>query len=279
MQNNKTVIDFHIHLINYDHLRETAYQWFGRMFETQDEFERYKEQYSDPDSFCKLLQENGVDYAVILAEISPLVTGLAPNELVRDFCTGREELIPFCTLNPYVDTDLASTLDHLCSNEGFKGIKLYPTYNHFYPNDPKLYPLYAAAQNLNIPVLFHTGSSIFHGSRIKYGNPLFIDDIAVDFPDLKIVMAHGGRGVWYQEALLMVRLHQNVYIDVSGLPPKKLLDYFPDLERFSGKFIFGSDWPGVDIKRNIIDLCSLDLSQEAKERILGLNAKKLLGIE
>jgi predicted TIM-barrel fold metal-dependent hydrolase len=87
------------------------------------------------------------------------------------------------------------------------------------------YLLYAVAEKLGIPILFHTGSSIFKNSRIKYGNPILYDDVAIDFPELKIVMAHGGRGPWYEEAALMVRL----------------LTYFPDLERFADKFIFGTD--------------------------------------
>ena len=78
---------------------------------------------------------------------------------------------------------------------------------------------------------------------------------------------------------MMVRLHENVYIEVSGLPPKKLLEYFPELERFSDKFIFGSDWPSVDVKKNIEAIHSLDISQEAKEKILGGNAQKILGIK
>ena len=280
MHNNKTpVIDFHVHLTDYDFFRESAYTWFAQMFETKEEYERFREKYSDPDTFCELLKENGVDYAVILAEVAPITTGVAPNKLVEDFCKERDELIPFCTLNPYDTPDLGSTLEDLYYNHGFKVVKLYPTYNYFYPNDPKLYPLYAVAQKLNIPVLFHTGSSIFKGSRIKYGNPIFFDDVAVDFPDLKIVMAHGGRGFWYNEAVMMTRLHENVYIEVSGLPPKKLLEYFPELERFSDKFIFGSDWPSVDVKKNIEAIHSLDISQEAKEKILGGNAQKILGIK
>ena len=127
-----------------------------------------------------------------------------------------------------------------------------------------MYPLYAVAQRLNIPVLFHTGSSIFENSRIKYGNPICFDDLAVDFPRLKLVMAHGGRGAWYDK--------------VSGLPPQKLLEYFPEMERFSHKFIFGSDWPNVNVAKNIDSIRSLPISTQARERILGETAAELLGI-
>ena len=157
-------------------------------------------------------------------------------------------------------------------------MKLYPTYNFFYPNDPMLYPLYEAAQELGLPVMFHTGLSVFKGSRLKYGDPIFYDDIAVDFPDLKIVMCHGGRDCWYKEAVTVARLHENVYIDVAGLPPKKLLTYFPDLPRLAHKFVFGTDWPSVDIGKNADDLAALPLPEEAVRGILGETAARLLGL-
>ncbi len=141
-----------------------------------------------------------------------------------------------------------------------------------------LYPLYAVAEKLEIPILFHTGSSVFKNSRIKYGNPIFYDDVAVDFPNLKIVMAHGGRGPWYDEAFVMARLHQNVYIDATGLPPQKLLTYFPDMERLAHKFIFGTDWPSVDVKKNIDLVRQLPITAQAIDQILGENAKQVLGL-
>jgi predicted TIM-barrel fold metal-dependent hydrolase len=198
--------------------------------------------------------------------------------MVETFCQGHSRLIPFCTFNPFLHPNMAHSFEELVIGRGFKGLKLYPTYNYFYPNDASLYPLYAIAEKLSLPILFHTGSSIFQNSRIKYGNPILYDDIAVDFPNLKIVMAHGGRGPWYDEALTMVRLHQNVYIDVAGLPPQKLLEYYADLERFSHKFVFGTDWPNVDVKENINKISKLAISQDAIHKILGGNAKLLLGL-
>ena len=106
----------------------------------------------------------------------------------------------------------------------------------------------------------------------------FYDDIAVDFPDLKLVMCHGGRDCWYKEAVTVARLHENVFIDVAGLPPKKLLTYFPDLPRLAHKFVFGTDWPSVDIGKNADDLARLPLPEESVRGILGETAKGLLGL-
>jgi predicted TIM-barrel fold metal-dependent hydrolase len=272
-------IDFHVHLPDYIAFTDSAYKWFAQRFSSKEAYQQFSAKYQDPINFCNLLKETGITYAVILAEVAPLTTGIVTNETVEEFCKGKDELIPFCTLNPNVNSEIGVSLEALCIKRGFKGVKLYPTYNHFYPNDYRLYPLYDTAQRLNIPVLFHTGSSIFKNSRIKYGNPILLDDVAVDFPELKIIMAHGGRGAWYDEAMLMARLHPHIYIEVSGLPPKKLLDYYPDMDRFADKFIFGTDWPGVDAKKNIDDLKRLNISEDAKAKILSRNAKKLLNLK
>lgn len=132
-----------------------------------------------------------------------------------------------------------------------------------------MYKLYEKAQELKIPVVFHTGSSVFKNAKLKYGDPLYLDDVAVDFPDLTIVQAHGGRGFWYDTAFFLAKHHKNVYIDIAGLPPQNLLRYFPGLEKIADKVVFGSDWPGVpSIRKNIEALMSLSLKEETKPRYL-----------
>lgn len=273
-----TVIDCHVHLAKYESFGEDAFNFFASAFPSKEEYVEFCDIHSDPHAFLQLMDKNGVDYSVVLAEISPLSTGVATNEMVKDFCKVSPRLIPFCTINPYLHPKMGKMLEDFVLNQGFKGLKLVPSYNYFYPNDSFMYPLYAVAERLGIPVLFHTGSSIYYGTRIKYANPIFYDDVAVDFPDLKIIMAHGGRGPWYNEAVSMVRLHKNIYIDVSGLPPKKLLEFFSDMGRFAHKFMFGTDWPSVDVKKNIEQIKNLNISEEAVIKILGENAKELLGL-
>ena len=163
-------------------------------------------------------------------------------------------------------------------DRGFKGVKLYPSYDHYHFNDTGMYPLYSAAQELRLPILVHTGTSIFKNTRLKYADPIDVDDVAVDFPELTILLAHAGRMAWYDLAMTLVRLHRNVYIELSGIAVKKLLDLFPDMERFSHKFVFGTDWPQVDTGKNIAGLRSLGLSETAQARILGGNAARILGI-
>jgi predicted TIM-barrel fold metal-dependent hydrolase len=229
------------------------------------------------DGFCRVLEASGVDYAVCLADNAPGVTGLASNAYVAAFCAGRPSLIPFCSLNPYLDADMPGQLRRLVAERGFCGIKLTPTYSFFRPDQHQLYAYLAVAEELQVPVLAHTGSSIFPGARIDYGDPLIHDDVLRDFPNLTIVMAHGGRGFWYEAAAWLVERHANLYIDVAGLPPQNLPRFFPKLEAIAPKLVFGTDWPAIpSYANNIAAIRSLPLPAETKEGILGGNAARIL---
>ncbi len=271
------VIDFHVHTALY----QTATKSYQGLIQAQwgDRAEEMIRRYSSPKAFLGLMDECGIDYAVILAELAPITTGIADNRYVASFCSESPRLIPFASVNPFMCTSPAKELERLVLEEGFRGLKLYPTYQHYYPNEARMYPLYAKAQELGIPVMLHVGSSVFQGSRLKYGDPIYIDDVAVDFPDLVLVQSHSGRPFWYDKAFCLARLHQNVYMEVAGLPPSRLLSYFPDLERLADKVIYGSDWPGVPtIKENIEAIRGLGIGEDAKAKILGGNAARVLGI-
>jgi predicted TIM-barrel fold metal-dependent hydrolase len=271
------VIDFHFHAGLYHEYHPWVIEWMKTRIEDPEAFVN---SVLTPEGIVRYLRENGVDYAVALAELSPITTGMLNNEVVAELCRDMDCLIPFCSINPFLVADLAGELERYVTEMGFRGLKLYPTYQHFYANDNRLYPLYAKAQELGIPVMMHTGSSLFRGARLKYGDPLYMDDVAVDFPDLTLLMAHSGRGFWYDRAYFLAKLHANMYMEISGLPPQKLLDYFPELERVADKVVFGSDWPGMPhIKRNIELIRGLPLSEEAKEKILGGNAARILGLD
>jgi predicted TIM-barrel fold metal-dependent hydrolase len=129
-------------------------------------------------------------------------------------------------------------------------------------------------------VLLHIGSSVIQGTRIKYCDPIHLDDVAVDFPALSIVMAHGGRGFWYDACAFMAAHFANVYIDVTGLVPEKLLEFFPDMEKHSNKYVFGTDWPAMpkSVAHNIEAILRLGLSSAALERIFYENSARLLNI-
>ncbi|MFN3534855.1 MAG: amidohydrolase family protein, partial [Desulfatiglandales bacterium] len=212
-------MDFHIHVTKASQYQPWFLEWLGHIVPNPQEY--LNRHLLDPHNLLGYLDSQGIHYAVCLAETNPICTGTIPNREVADFCKVSKRLIPFANINPYTSNDLASELQRAWEM-GHRGLKLYPVYQHFYPNDPRLYPLYFKAQELQIPVMFHTGSSSFPGARIKYGDPIFLDDVAVDFPDLTIIMSHGGRGFWYEKAFFLTRLHKNIYMDITGLPPSKL---------------------------------------------------------
>ena len=104
--------------------------------------------------------------------------------------------------------------------------------------------------------------------------------MASDFPDLVLLMAHAGRGLWYDRAFFLSRLHPNLYLEISGLPPKNLLNYFPDMENNIDKFVYGSDWPAVQsITANIEAINNLPLAENSKKKILYGNAAAILGLD
>lgn len=273
-----SIIDFHVHTAYYQTVTQSYLDLLRRQW--GDALDEMIRTYSSAEAFLSLMDECGIDFAVILAELAPITTGIVDNEYVAQFCSKSPRLVPFASINPHTSSRPAEELERLVGDKGFRGLKLYPTYQHYYPNEAKIYPLYAKAQELGIPVMLHTGSSVLVGSRLKYGDPLYLDDVANDFPGLSLIQCHSGRPFWYEKAFALARLHQNIYMEISGLPPRKLLVYFPELERLSDKIIYGSDWPGVPtIKENIQAVLDLPISEDSKSKILGGNAAKLLGLK
>ncbi len=272
------VIDFHIHVADLNGMFREALE-FALRFKATNRFEEIlgPEGRMMPDRLLRILDESGVDFGVIIPSPFNIENS---NNFVIDFCSNEPRLIPFVVINPNNLPNAAEELIFWVTKKGARGLKLFPSYHHYYPNDPALYPLYKVAEELKIPVMFHTGSSLFRVARIKYADPIFLDDVALDFPDLKIIMAHSGRGFWYDRAVFLSKIRHNLFMEISGLPPKKLGEYFTSLEEVASKVIFGTDWPEVpSIKANVEEFRQLSLSEEAKERILWHNAASLLGLE
>ncbi len=167
---------------------------------------------------------------------------------------------------------------------GLRGLKLHPGLQKFAPNDERFYPLWAAAAELGLVCLFHSGTMGSGagepgggGYRLKYVNPMLVDDIAADFPSLQIILAHPG-WPWQAEQLAIARHKANVYIDLSGWSPK----YFPAelVEQMNGplqdKCLFGSDWPFLTPERWLSDFAALTLKDAVRPKVLRDNARRLL---
>lgn len=234
--------------------------------------------FDDPAYLRRILDEAGVDHAVVLAEEAPETSGMVTSEWMLDYCARAPGLHAFISINPLLEPDPVGRLERLREYGTVAGLKFLPPYQYFYPNDRRLYPLYARAEELRLPCTFHTGLSRIPGTRLKYAVPLLLDDVAVDFPHLPILLAHAGRGVWYTEAAMLATLHENVYLELSGLPPRNLPRYFPDLDRLVPKMIFGSDFPGLPSLADNVAAIRKVLGPEGARTVLWETGARLLGL-
>jgi uncharacterized protein len=198
----------------------------------------------------------------------------------------RDILIPFASIDPAKGKVGAREARRLVREFGIRGFKFHPTMQGFYPNDRSAYVLYEAIAECGVPALFHTGQTGVGagqrggmGMRLKYSNPMYLDDVAADFPDMPIILAHPSFP-WQEEALSVATHKPNVYIDLSGWSPryfpKILVQYANSILRH--KVLFGSDWPAILPDRWLKDFDTLDIKPEVRPLILKQNAAKLLGL-
>ncbi len=170
---------------------------------------------------------------------------------------------------------------------GVSGFKLHPPHMWIKPNDyreeekgiKQLEILYEFSQDNKLPVVIHTGTSFFLTARNKYANPIFVDDVAVDFPKLNIIMAHAGRPNWVNTAFQLIRIRKNIYTDLSSIPPKRVLEYLPRLDEINEKALYGSDFGGPGTKSlgdNLREFLRIPLSNSAIENITKNNPRKLI---
>jgi len=282
---NYGVIDIHVHIQPWHMVTSGVIEVMRRM---RSDLESLGEIMQNPDRFVQLMDEQGVEKAGLINYVSPDVMGFddTVNEFSAQYARRHpDRLIPYGSVHPRFSKDPAGDMDRIIGDLGIKAIKIHPPHQLIYPNEylnglEGLATIYAKAQEYSVPVMIHTGTSIFPKARNKYGDPMYVDDVAVDFPRLKIILAHGGRPLWMETCLFLVRRHLNVYMDISSTPPHKLLEYFPWIERIADKVMFGTDWPGPlvpSIGENIRQFYALPISEEAKRQILRENALKVFG--
>jgi len=228
--------------------------------------------------------------AVVFTVDAETVTGrpaVRNEEIAEAAAANPDVLIPFASVDPNKGRRAVEETRRLIRDHGFRGFKLHPNVQAFYPNDRALYPLYELLAEARLPVLFHTGHSGIGsglpgggGIRLKYSNPMYVDDVAVDFPELTIVLAHPSFP-WQDEAISVALHKQQVYIDLSGWSPK----YFPpQLVRYANtllrdRVLFGSDYPMITPDRWLEDFAQADFKDEVRPLILKENAARLLGLK
>ena len=276
------LIDAHVHAARLPTLKDSWRDWAAR-YGSPSLLELYDEDGTIvPRRFDEYMEGEGVDVAILFCEYSPKSTGIQPVEdLVPILEYNPDRFRLMANLNPHLHYPLVDELRRQISL-GAVGLKLHPVHGSFSPNDRMLYPAYAFCEAEDFPVVFHCGTSVFPGSTNRYADPALIEDVARDFPGLTVVLAHGGRGWWYDAAAFITLMRQNVWIEVSGLPPQKLPDYYKnyDFGKLARNMIFGTDWPGVPgIEANASSLMNLGLERETVELILHRNAERVYRLE
>jgi predicted TIM-barrel fold metal-dependent hydrolase len=279
------VIDAHLHIQPWRQLRPEALR---RMTAGRPNAERIRAICDDPDEGLRFLDAEGIERAVLVNYVSPDILGFTDeiNAFVGRYCRGHEDrLLAMGGVHPRLSRDPAGDLTRLVETHGIRALKIHPPHQLVRANAyrdggdlPSLAALYGRAAELRLPVLVHTGTSIFPDARNKYGDPMDLDDVAVDFPDLTIILAHGGRPLWMETCFFLLRRHPNVFLDVSGIPPRTLLDYFPRLAEVADRTMFGSDWPGPGVpgvRVNVEAFRALPLPEETKRSILAGTAERV----
>jgi len=222
---------------------------------------------------------------VVFTVDGPLEERKITNEEIAELAHKNSDVaIPFASINPRRGAEGVRAAKRLIADYGVKGFKFHPSVQEFFPNDRMAYPLYEAIAEAKLPALFHTGQTGVGaatrgggGIRLKYSQPMLLDDVAVDFPDMPIILAHPSFP-WQEEALSVATHKPQVYIDLSGWSPK----YFPPIlvqyanTLLKDKVLFGSDYPVMSPERWMEEFEKLPIRPEVKQKIFKENAAKLL---
>ena len=245
-----------------------------------------------PRDVVSMLDDANIDYVGVMAFPLRKIVGDVTEEYtikvinaVRDYAD-RFAIIGGVEVNELSIDEVKYWLNKQYES-GISAIKIHPVHHWVKPNAyrpeeqnlKQLELIYQFAEDHRLPVYIHTGTSMAPKARNKYGDPIFIDDVSVDFPRLTIIMAHMGRPIWMSTAFQLVRIRPNIYADLSSIPPKKMLEYVPRLAEISDKAIYGSDYPGpgvYDIKANLQEFLKIPIPNDSIKKIVDDNPRKIL---
>jgi predicted TIM-barrel fold metal-dependent hydrolase len=277
------VTDIHIHVQPWRQLKPPVLEVMRRGKER--DWERLAAVMDDPRALLEVMDADGIWRAGLINYPSPDIMGFTDESnqfAARYAAAAPERLIPFGGVHPRFTRDPEGQVEELL-RLGIRCLKIHPPHQAYPANAytaglEALGRIYRRCEERGLPVMIHTGTSIFPGARSKYGNPMEVDDVAIDFPELTILMAHGGRPLWMNEAFFILRRHGNVHLELSGIPPHRLLEYFPRLGEIGDRVLWGTDWPSPGIRSmrvNLDQFLALSLPDGLKDQITRTTPLKL----
>jgi predicted TIM-barrel fold metal-dependent hydrolase len=248
---------------------------------------RIREFMASPKAFLGFLDDCGIERAGLINYVAPDVMGFTAE--VNDWCArycaeAPDRLIAFGSVNPRFTSDPGGETRRVF-DLGIRALKIHPPHQLFDVNDYRtggpgsgIGEVFRVAEERGAPVMIHTGTSVFPGARNVHADPMPADDVGVDFPKLRVILAHAGRPLHGESAFFLVRRHPNFFLDLSGIPPKRLLRYVPRLADLAERCLWGSDWPSPGVpglRENIDEFLALDLPESARRAILWDNSARL----
>src|SRR5512143_3117577 len=278
------VADLHVHIQPW----EMHPPGVARAMESgREDLGRIRSFMESPKAFLEALDADGIERVALINYVAPDVMGFTAE--VNDWCArycaaAPDRLIAFGSVNPRFTADAAGETRRIL-DLGIRGIKIHPPHQLFDVNDYRtggpgagIGEVLRVAESCDVPVMIHTGTSVFPGARNVHADPMPADDVGVDFPKLRVILAHAGRPLHGEAAFFLVRRHPNFFLDLSSIPPRRLFQYVPRLADVADRCLWGSDWPSpgvASLRKNVEEFLGLPLEDAARRAILWDNAARL----
>jgi uncharacterized protein len=274
------IFDFHVHIQPHEMVNRDALALLQ-----DDSHQDVTDVLASPENVLRYMDAQGVERICCINYVSPDVMGFGRevNDWIAKFTANhRDRMYPVGSVNPLHEMNVHDEIRRVL-DLGIRMIKIHPPHQLFTPNAYRgelwqLAEIYRECETRGVPVMFHTGTSIFPRARNVFADPMPIDDVAIDFPKLKIVLAHAGRPLYGETAFFLARRHRNVNVDLSGIPPKALPKYFPYVSKMPDKVLWGTDWPSpgvASMRKNIDEFRSLNFGEEIERKVFWENAERL----
>lgn len=233
------------------------------------------EVFSQPETMESYMRRNNVHRVVLLAECGPGTNYTIDSEVIANFSKGKDMFIPFGNINPNHHNPKKEFWKSI--KLGIKGFKFYPADHSFNALIDDMEYVYKMCELLGLPILFHTGLTAQKDTEQKFINPLEFEPLAKAYPDLVLILCHGGKPYWYKEASMLALTYPNLYLDTALLDPLSLKTNFPNLDELHKKIVFGSDWPVVGSYSTLLEKYKqANIPDRILEPIFYSNAERIL---